>query len=544
MSYQDKLKPINTPSGGSSSYQQKLKPINPVVKEQSYLDRAVAPYVQNQKESIARYKEGKQGIASTIFQTGGNLVGSALSPFTQVFKEKTPEVVKKSAGVLFTPVSYPMKKSSEAISNIPAVQRFAQTDLSRTLEKNIEAGNEYLNILPVPKGVGAIGKAGGAIEKQLTTSVDKIAQKTIKSPDVISKAVDDLEQTYTNIMSGTTPGAKKISKIEQKTEMLNKAGTVGKTPQRVLAENGVIPKLDGTKIKSFEQAEDFRKTIEPLRQANREALQEVERMIEPIDLNILEQEAIAYARTPKNINSGAFDKMQKEIQSEFALLRQNYPDGRIPLTVVDDIKAARWDNVFKNKGLVDADVLKKDSEYAIAKALQKKIEEVAELSGNKNVAQLNREIGDRLEASKFLEDLNGKIVKGGRLLKYMTTLMGSSLGQGFIGKVVGAIGGNVVGDIIISSQISNPLKRLILKNLQKQDPKTYTQTIQWLQRQNLDQETRLLLPPAPATRFPIINQGRPIPVLPEGRPIDVISPEITAGRITPAKTPQSKSPTK
>jgi len=35
---------------------------------------------------------------------------------------------------------------------------------------------------------------------------------------------------------------------------------------------------------------------------------------------------------------------------------------------------------------------------------------------------------------------------------------------------------------------------MLLKNLQKTNPQSYTNTIKWLERQNLDRETRLLLP--------------------------------------------------
>jgi hypothetical protein len=80
--------------------------------------------------------------------------------------------------------------------------------------------------------------------------------------------------------------------------------------------------------------------------------------------------------------------MSKDISNEFALLRTHYPDGEIPLTVVDDIKSARWDNVFKNKSLIEADILKKDSEYAMAKSLQKNIEKTVKNIGANFVLHL------------------------------------------------------------------------------------------------------------------------------------------------------------
>ena len=346
-----------------------------------------------------------------------------------------------------------------------------------------------------------------------------------------AKAIDSLEQTYADLMSGTTPGKKKISKIEQKTEMMDKAGTTGKTPMRTLAEGGIIPKRNGPKLDTFEQAQEYRSGITYLKDANKQALEEVGLSSQLTKLDDLEASAIKYANSQRNIDSGRAPKMVKEIQKEFEYLREAYPEGVIPIGKVDEIKSARWDNVFGNKGLIDADVLKKDSEYAIAKAMQKHIEEVADVAGNPEVAQLNREIGDRLEAAKFLEDLNGKTIKGGRLLKYMTTGIGATLGNTVPGKILGALGGNLAGEIIIATNISGPMKRLILRNLSKQDPAAYTKTIEWLSKQKLDKETRLLLP-APKTTMMGGTDIKGNKILPSGqkvaKPLEFL--------------PQSKSP--
>lgn len=346
-----------------------------------------------------------------------------------------------------------------------------------------------------------------------------------------AKAIDSLEQTYADLMSGTTPGKKKISKIEKKTEMMDKAGTTGKTPMRTLAEGGIIPKRNGPKLDTFDQAEEYRSGITYLKDANKQALEEVGLSSQLTKLDDLEASAIKYANSQRNIDSGRAPKMVKEIQKEFDYLREAYPEGVIPVGKVDEIKSARWDNVFGNKGLIDADVLKKDSEYAIAKAMQKHIEEIADVAGNPEVAQLNREIGDRLEAAKFLEDLNGKTIKGGRLLKYMTTGIGATLGNTVPGKIIGALGGNLAGEIIIATNISGPMKRLILRNLSKQDPAAYTKTIQWLSKQKLDKETRLLLP-APKTTMMGGTDIKGNKILPSGqkvaKPLEFL--------------PQSKSP--
>jgi len=364
--------------------------------------------------------------------------------------------------------------------------------------------------------IPGLGTAIGTTLPVVSESVQ--TYKNLTDPQIkaqrVGNAINELESKYTEWSSGTKPGKKLVNQFGKKTEALNKAGTIGREPQRVLAEKGIVPELNGVKFNTFQQADDFRNSASSLREANKLALKEAQLSTVPTDINVLEARALKEAKTPQNVNAGRFDKMAKDIKKEFAILRKNYPDGKIPLGLQDDIKSARWDNVFKNKGLVEADMLKKDSEYAIAKAFQKNIEEVAESAGAEDVAQLNREIGDIMDASKFLESLDGKVLKGGRLGKFVGTLIGSSLGQTIPGKILGAIGGNIVADQLIKSSVTSPVRRAILKRLEAQDPEAYQMTLKWLAEQDKLRTTRLALPPASplgSSRNPIIT---PVPKTP------------------------------
>ena len=427
-------------------------------------------------------QQRKQTPVESGVQYAGTAIGGATGLLTDVgiglAKLALPQKAEEAIGGVFTSG---VKKVGELSVVDKAVEKYQ--NLSPRTQRNIGAVTEIVSTVPVIGAPKFIKTASGQVIKTATKQADELA----------IKAIDDLEQTYTNILTNTKIGQKKSAKIQTKTENLNKAGTFGVTPQRTLAESGIIPKVSGTKLDTFEQAQDFRRTAEPLREANRRFLQESSPLLPRKNLDDLEKLAISEARTPLNINSGRFQKMKRDIQKEFKFLKQEYPQG-VSLLEVDDIKSARWDNVFKNKGLVDADLLKKDSEYAIAKALQKDIENTASSIGNKQVAQLNREIGSILDASKFLEDLNGTTLKGGRLLKYVSTIIGSQFGQSPIGQIAGALGGNLVGGIIVSSQVSNPLKRLILRRVKKQNPQAYLDTVEWLAKQENARQNRLLLP--------------------------------------------------
>ncbi len=530
--------------------------LNDIYKEQGYA------------QGSANIGEGIADTVKNIFKAPGEaIVASAdkqklvktLAPIQEQTQKQKEEIVQKiikahKTGEDTTRLISALKSTQETLDSL-------NEKIGTKEERNLKDVETSTNIAKYPierpldiplalyggensiTGTDAITDLSSPITRGADTSFANISNKTgnlVKNSlnDIIKtkqpQAINELEQTYNEIMSGTTPGKKKLSKIGVKTEALNNAGTQGKTPMRTLAEDGVIPNQSGTKLDTFEQAQQYKQNIIPLKNANKTALKEVGLSTAPVKLSDLEIRAIEYARTPENINAGRFDKMKSDIVKEFNSLRRNYPGGSIPLSTVDDIKAARWDNVFKNKGLVEADVLKKNSEYAIAKSLQKTIEEIASKAGNPDVAQLNRAIGDRLEAAKFLEDINGKTVKGGRLLKYMTTGIGASFGHSVPGKIIGALGGNLVGDLILSNSIASPVKRFILKSFLTTNPEAYTKTLQWLEKQNLDRETRLLLAPGNKNSNLKINQGRPIPVAEKNNKIDYLGTETMA---------QSKSPT-
>lgn len=509
------------------------------------------------KSTLEAGASGEQGVIDTGLQTAAFLglsgpFGIATDIGIGLGKLALPQGAEDYIGQKF------QKGAEKVISSKPVQAGIeAYQGASPRTQRNLEAGFEVASALPLPPIYRASKVLAPKVADAIVDTTRKVAEPVQdfvakKQSNLFAKAVDDLEQTYTDIFSGTTIGKKKVDKIQTKTDNLNRAGTTGVTPQRVLAESGVIPKISGTKLDTFEQASDFRKTVEPLREANRNALSEIDSLGVKYDVDQLKNLAIKEAKTPLNINSGKFETMQRNILREYNALKRQYPDG-VSLQQIDDIKSARWDNVFSNKGLVDADVLKKNSDYAIAKSLQKHIEDVATKSGNTKVAQLNREIGSRLDAAKFLEELNGKTLKGGRLLKYITTAIGSSLGQSAIGKIVGAFGGNMVGNIIISSQVSNPLKRAILRAVKETNPQAYLETVEWLATQSDARKNRLLLPAGDKEAIRLFDgiqreasgavKESPITLLPAQKGPVGIDPRTGKFMKTYTQEAQSKSPT-
>lgn len=383
-------------------------------------------------------------------------------------------------------------------------------------------------------GVGGPFLAGGT--KELVGKTKNLFNK--------EQAVNSLENKYTELLTGQSPSkAKKFKAAQDITEAKNKAGTEGLPPQRILAEAGIIPKQEGSRLSTLQQADELRATTAPLRDANRSALREVELATPKINLDQVETDIINRIRS-SDVKSTVKQSMEQRARNELMATRAEY-GPEVTISTLDDLKSKHWDYAFKNKGLVEADILQKNSDYAIAKEYQKMIEETARKAGFDDVAQLNRHIGDILGAADFLENLNGKTLNFGRLGRLFAMGIGSTMGNSFLGKILGAMGGDAVANILISQSVAGPVKRLVLREIQKKDPVAYTRAIQWLDQQKLLKDTRLQLP-APQAGRSYLNQGRAIPIFTTNKPgVEYVGKEASVGKYQPlpqAARPQEKNP--
>lgn len=495
------------------------------------------------KKAVDIYKEGVNGGSPTVH-------GQAEAALRQVGN------VAGAVGDMF---AKPIAAASESASNTESLQHFASHPVVGALLDTVNKG-----VMPVEsawkaleehhpelaKDLGAVGNIaglfiGGGGTKGAATIAGKgarvaegasrgvsdavggaVSRGTTNFKDAVTaKAVDNLESKYTELLTGNKSKNAKYDKAQRATAAKN-AATEGLPPQRVLAESGIVPRQEGARLRTAEQANEFRKTVAPLREANRDALVQVERSTKPVSIDQWEADTLRRAETPENINAGTADGLVKEIKGEFAALKARYGDT-VPITVMDDIKSARWEPVKFDS----TRPLQTDANYLMAKSAQQTIEQVAKDAGYDDVAQLNRHIGDRMEAAKFLASLDGQVVKGGRLTGLVYQAVGSTFGHTIPGKIVGALGGNAVANILISNSVAGPVKRLILRNLEKTDPEAYKAALQWLEEEKKLQDIRPRLPAGDSTKS-TVNQGRPIPAGPDG-PKEYHGPETRVGSYKP-----------
>lgn len=373
-------------------------------------------------------------------------------------------------------------------------------------------------------GAAAGGVVGGALE------APGLIKKGLTSR--VPGAIDSLEQKYQELAGSTNPTKKLLAKGQQATQAKNLAGTTGKEPARTLAEAGIVPNQEGTHLSTLEQAANFRKGTQPLNDALGTAIKSVRYSVEPLPVNALESSAVSRAVQQTMPESDKLD-LVNGIKKEFSLLRDKYGDS-MTIQEMHDAKPAYWGGTKFDS----TKPFKSDAYYQVGKSLQKGVEDVAQKGGFEDVAQLNREIGDRLEASHFLEKLDNKVVKGGRLSKYAFKGIGALAGSshGPIGTVIGSAIGDQTANILINNSVSTPAKRLILNHLEQTDPAAYTKTLKWLEQQGQREASTLKLAGPPKLGEP----GNP-------RTYQPPRPDVSGVRSVPAQqmkgpgiTPQGK----
>lgn len=528
---------------------------------------AAEEYQKTKTEAELRQEAGQQGAVSTAVQTAGAaakagvktvaapvgaVVGATFDSIKELIsagrdQQKKMDDKKIAAGTLKPEDALSRQPNFEDVLAEGAASIFEGLKKRREMNKaanpekkdlidiyqesspatkaNIKAATDVAEAAVDVASLGVGGKVTKDVaQKTLDVTLSKSSQVKQK---IISKAIDKVETKYQELSGTTITGRKNLVKGQKVTEAKNLAGTTGRTPERVLAEDGILPKAEGERLVTQEIADKYYQDLEPIFKANKDAIKSVSTKIPNVNLNEQRKAALEMANSPKNINSGEAKGMTAEINSAYDDLIEAYGEN-VPVDILDDIKSARF-------GTVKFDAtkpFKSDSNYTIAKVAQKTIQDAAEKGGFKDVAQLNREVGDRLEAIKFLRNLDGRPVKGGRLTRLAVSMAASTAGASIPAKIAYAVGGDFVAKTLINNSVAGPVKRLILSNLAKKDPVAYKETVAWLEKQGIMKDLQLALPPRSGPNVIQPKNGKIIVAEP-GFKGDITSKE---GVIPPGKT--------
>lgn len=393
-------------------------------------------------------------LGKPIFNTAGKVVGKV-----------TPEFLQDLAG-----------KGTKAIQDFAEAHDIFPESVSKAINNGVDTVEKVAN---VPFDVA---------KKPFTAAKNAVENKISEVKDArIPGAIDDLEQSYRDIAENRIPTKRKLNQTDKATTLKDNAGTDGRTPQRVLAESGVIPEHNDMTFTTHQQADNIRNEVVHLSNANRKALGEVEQATQPI----LTQKLFDRAESRINAGNGtASDKKKMIAAAKQELLGLG---EEVKITQLDAEKSAQWSKVKFDAAVPQ---LQRDYHYHMAKAMQEEIENVAKEAGHNDVAQINREIGDQLEAAKFLDSLDGRKVMNGQIGKHFLRLSGTILGSGAgpLGSISGALGGEAVSRMLASHSILSPVNRHLLRDLEAREPEVYAKVIEWIKQQQEARSSRLALP--------------------------------------------------
>jgi len=462
------------------------------------------------------------------------------------------------ARTIFSPITVGLGTLIDKVSNIPAVQKFAMSkpvapvleatkrvgakvgevaamnpELASDVQDFVDVATSIVGPKAVTTGASAAAGATKTAFRVPARAVAGVPARALAGQQ--RKAVDALEQKYYEWMGQTKPGVKRINKVEAATAAKNRAGTEGEAPPRILAEARITPRTDPgnpTKFSTIAQADELRASLRPMHEANKKNMQELLHQTEPAKITDLERAAVAKA-SERSMPAGDKKALVDNIRDEYALLREKYGES-IYITALDEEKRAYWGGTKFDS----TKPFKNQAHYNIASSMQKKIEDMAAKAGSEDVAQFNRFIGDQMEAAKFLESLDGNTIKYGRLGRLTGMVIGSTLGTSLPGKILGAIGGDLVARALISTSVSNPVKRMILKSIKDTTtPEVYQSVLNWVARQETERATRLALPPGerPMITPPPRDTSGTVPAVP-GQNVPVNQPVPPSRMLGPAPT--------
>lgn len=229
------LKPVE--SGRSKSFSERHG-IATQPKEEGFFDRLKGDFnerVEKGSQAFEASDAGEQTQAEGFIQSAGQGAGfvgdilvegvkslpkGELREGSVISKKLKNDPVAKLANKSLDEGGNLIKKSFDktvdVISDIPQVQEFAQTKGSERLERNIEAGNNLLNIAPLPKAgvlaegvVSNIAKTGKSIVDDAGKAiVNTVEKRAINSAE---KGVDEL----VDATSGVADKKMRISALEQ-----------------------------------------------------------------------------------------------------------------------------------------------------------------------------------------------------------------------------------------------------------------------------------------------------------------------------------------
>ena len=387
-------------------------------------------------ESLTRGETGQQTGGETGFQFASNtvlgptmdVIGKILTPIDKVRQA----VLNQGAGRVANVVT--------GKGNKPVADESPMDYITPRAAANTEAA---LNIGQAGLMLGGGGKAKEKVQQELQAAADRKAAAPPKTPKIVEKRVAELKQIENNYA-----GLRKMKDYSNEFDASrSRVASTDVLHNSVSADGKIATKGPGGAVEQYK-----RMTLDDAEGVVRKNIVREGRAVSV--------KSVEDALTQEVQNSGlegadlrnALNKVKKEVAGYRLKADAN---GNIPLEVIHDAKVNTYNNT---NYLTPPEVAKYNK--TLARGLKKLVENNSDLP----VGEINKELGNYLQDIKYLESLDGKIVKGGRLTKILGTSTGSVIGSvaghalGPLGSIAGGVLGSEVANRIIGSRLANTLK--------------------------------------------------------------------------------------
>lgn len=396
---------------------------NPLVKVAAQEGYSPLSFVKALQEAAASGVEQiKEGVSMTknqntrpqgIMKTGAGIINTAFSPVAPLFK----------------PVSDLVNVSGEALSGIPAVQKFAGTkagELTRNLADFGVDATTVAGALVFPEaGAGIRAKPKVGISEKPSVSPKVPPQELPRASTKVAREIYDIENNY--------------SKLRSVNDYANDAGNASR--ERIAQTDVLSGAVDTEGVIRTKQpggaVEQYRKqTIDGVEGVVRDLVTKEKKTV-----NLAEVERELLIEVYKSRLEGADLLAAKNgIPKEIAGLKLRADEfGNIPLEKIHDAKISTTRNIDYNTPK-ETKIYRK----AVARTYKQIVENKSTTEVNVGgkiykVKEINKELGKYEGDLERLANLDGKRVKGGKLGKYTAQISGNIIG-GVAGAALGPLG--------------------------------------------------------------------------------------------------------
>lgn len=334
----------------------------------------------------------------------------------------------KVAGVASKGVSAIAPKAARTVGNIAAGAAGGYTaDVGINLQEG-KTGAEAFK-----PGVGTV--IGGAIPAVGAFAGKVIRKAAQHTPD---SRMREMTRNYRSLQNVYEEGTRYTK--DPKTG----ARIIKSEPIKTITERKLTPKVVDGKVDTSEMIAQLSDELEGLAKPRAEMIKTSRRSI---PFSKFEKDVRAAIRSSRELrSSGQVTSTLNKANAIMKDLRKSF-GSRVTLNTLDDVRTTM-------NRRYDPDL--RDAFRAIGDAARKHVYALDETS-----RPILMQEGEILSAIRFLETLNGKAVKGGRLGNYVSNILGAMVGGStqipIAGPLIGALGGNALNRAIRNAYFRAPM---------------------------------------------------------------------------------------